>query len=178
MKKYILIMCLVLLPCYAMADSDATPVAIAKSTKKLEPKKAPTKKVEPAKKAAAKKKLAEPKTVDEAISTGKQIAELAKTKQWFAMSAGVIWLFMFLFKLGRKKVSFMKKIPKRALWVMVPVLSVAAMVLTKLQTDLSWSAAVTVLSSGPSVAFLNDLLKRGILGKEPSPVNGTDNASE
>jgi len=29
---------------------------------------------------------------------------------------------------------------------------------------------VGVLFSGPSVAFIHDLLKRGILGKEPSPM--------
>lgn len=105
-----------------------------------------------------------------AIDLGKQVIEHGKAKQWFAMSAGIIWLVMFLFKTLRKKIDAMKKIPKRVLWIIVPLLSVAAMILAKLQADLSWGAAVAVLFSGPSVAFLNDFLKRGILNKEPSPM--------
>jgi len=114
-----------------------------------------------------------PKDVGEAIDSGKKLVEQAKAKQWFAFSAGVIWFVMFLIKFGRKRLDFMKKIPKRALWIIVPVLSVAAMVLSKLQADLSWNAAVAVLFSGPAAAFVNDFIKRGLLGKEYSEkVNG------
>lgn len=114
-----------------------------------------------------------PKTPGEAMTAAKDLLDMAKAKQWFGFSAGAIWLFMFLFKFGRKNLDFMKKIPKRALWIMVPILSIAAMVLSKLQADLSWGAAFAVLFSGPSVAFLNDMVKRGVMGKEPaSPVSG------
>lgn len=109
-------------------------------------------------------------TTDNALDKGKQLVELAKAKQWFAFSAGTIWLLMFLFKLGRKKLAFMSKIPKRVLWIILPLLSVAAMVLAKLQADLSWGAAFGVATSGPAVAFLNDFVKRGLLNKEPSPM--------
>lgn len=109
-----------------------------------------------------------PSDVGGAVDAAKKVVELGKAKQWFAMSAGAIWLFMFLFKLGRKTVWFMKKIPKRVLWILVPLLSVAAMVLSKLQEDMSWASASAVLMSGPSVAFLNDLVKRGVLGREPT----------
>lgn len=114
-----------------------------------------------------------PKDPASALDSGKKLVEQAKAKQWFAFSAGVIWLVMFLIKFGRKRIGFMKKIPKRVLWIIVPVLSVAAMVLSKLQADLSWNAAVAVLFSGPAAAFFNDFIKRGLLGKEYSEkVNG------
>lgn len=104
----------------------------------------------------------------EAFDAAKGLVENVKAKEWFAFSAGIIWLIMFLLKVGRKSVGFMKKMPKRVLWIVVPILSIVAMVLAKLQGDLSWGAAVGVLFSGPSAAFFNDFVKRGVLGKEPS----------
>lgn len=105
-----------------------------------------------------------------AIDAGKKVIEDAKAKKWFAMAAGIIGLLMFGFKTARKKIDAMARIPKRVLWIVVPVLSVAMMLLAKFQDDLSWAAASQVLFSGPSVAFLNDLIKRGVMGKEPSPM--------
>jgi hypothetical protein len=158
----------------AFAETDSGPATKTETTKP-ESKKAPAS--QPTKDEDVKplwhdesKKV--PSTTTEAIDSGKEMIGFAKEKKWFAFSAGAIWLLMFLFKLGRKKLDFMKGIPKRALWIAVPILSVAAMLLSKFQADLSWGAAFTVLSSGPSVAFLNDLLKRGLLGKEPSPMAG------
>jgi hypothetical protein len=147
---------------YAVA-ADAT---LSDATAKTDAKAAATQPAEPTEPAEV------PKTGKEALEKGKELIELVKAKKWFAFSAGAIWIFMFLLKVGRKTLGFMKKIPKRALWIIVCLLSVAAMVLAKLQADLSWGAAVGVLFSGPSVAFLNDLVKRGLLGKEPSPMNG------
>lgn len=152
----------------AYADPDAKPATKVEATKKAEPMKKevaasqPTEPTDPPE---------VPGSVAEAIDAGKKLVEQGKAKQWFAMSAGAIWLLMFGFKLVRKK--FFPGMAKRVLWIIVPALSVAAMVLAKLQADLSWGAALTVLASGPSVAFLNDLIKRGIMGKEPTaPVNG------
>lgn len=107
-----------------------------------------------------------------AFDAGKKLVELAKAKQWLGFAAGGIWLAMFLFKLGRKNLDFMKGIPKRVLWILVPTLSVGAMVLAKLQADLSWGSAWIVLAGGPAVAFLNDLVKRGIMNKKPSETTG------
>lgn len=112
-----------------------------------------------------------PKDAVSAIDAGKKVIEDGKAKRWFAMSAGIIWLLMFLFKTARKRIDVMKKIPKRVLWIIVPLLSVAAMLAAKFQDDLAWGAAMQVLLSGPSVAFLNDFVKRGIVGKELSPMH-------
>ena len=109
-----------------------------------------------------------PKSASDALDKGKEALSLAKEKQWFAFSAGVIWLLMSLFKIARKNVWFMKEIPKRVLWIILPLLSISAMLLAKFQGDLSWGAAVGVMTSGPAVAFLNDFVKRGLLNKEPS----------
>lgn len=109
-----------------------------------------------------------PESGSEAVDAGKQLIELGKAKKWFAMSAGIIWLLLFLLKIGRKKLEFLKGMKRKWLYIIVGVLSIAAMVLAKLQEDLSWGAAVGVLFSGPAVAFLNDFIKRGLLGKEPT----------
>ena len=109
-----------------------------------------------------------PKSASDALDKGKEALSLAKEKQWFAFSAGVIWLLMSLFKIARKNVWFMKEIPKRFLWIILPLLSISAMLLARFQGDLSWGAAVGVMTSGPAVAFLNDFVKRGLLNKEPS----------
>jgi len=105
-----------------------------------------------------------------ALDSAKGAVEQLRAKQWFAFSVTVIWLLMFLFKTARKSFDFMKGIPKRVLWILVPLLSIAAMILAKLQADLSWGAAVEVLLSGPVAAFANDLVKRGILDRDPSPM--------
>ena len=109
-----------------------------------------------------------PDTLGGAVTQGSDLVEKAKTKQWFAFSAGIIWLIMFLVKWGRKNLAFMQAIPKRALWVILPVLSIAALVLAKFQGDLSWASAIDVGTSGPLMAYLNDFFKRGVMGKEPS----------
>lgn len=114
-----------------------------------------------------------PKDTGEAWDKGKGLIELAKAKKWFAFSAAIIFILMFLFKLGRKKLGFMQQIPKRVLWIILPLLSIAAMLLSKFQGDLSWTAAMAVLFSGPGAAFLNDFIKRGILNKEYSPMRGS-----
>jgi hypothetical protein len=109
-------------------------------------------------------------TTSEIVKGAKDLVQFGNAEQWFSFSAGAIWLFMSLFKLGRKRLKFMQRIPKRVLWILVPLLSVVAMVLGKLQADLSWNAAIATLLSGPAAAFLNDLVKRGLLGKSPSPM--------
>jgi hypothetical protein len=154
---------------YAFADPDVMPATKVEVTKKVEAKKLELKKEAAVSQPTEPKEV--PKDASGAIDAAKQLVEQGKAKQWFAMSAGTIWLLMFGFKIVRKK--FFPKMAKRVLWFVVPILSVAAMLLSKFQADLSWGAALTVLASGPSVAFLNDLLKRGIMGKEPTTtVNG------
>ena len=109
-----------------------------------------------------------PESPSGAVELGKKAAAQFRAKQWFALCASIIWLLMFGFKTLRKTVPVMRRIPKRVLWIIVPLLSIAAMVVAKLQGDLSWDGALAVLLSGPAVAFGNDLVKRGLLGWEPT----------
>ena len=109
-----------------------------------------------------------PDSVTEALVEGKNVINLAKAKKYFAMSAGCIWLLMFFFKLGRKHIPMLMNIPRRWLYIVVAMLTFLAMLFTKLQTDMSWSAALIVLTSGPFVAYLNDLIKRGVFNKTPT----------
>lgn len=113
-----------------------------------------------------------PKTPGEVIEQTKKVIETVKAKQWFAVSAGVIWILLFLIKLGRDKLDFMKKMSRRWLYIIVGGLSVAAFLLARFQQEMSLSSALTVLMSGPAAAFLNDFIKRGILGKEQTPSGG------
>jgi hypothetical protein len=115
----------------------------------------------------------EPKDAGEAFDKGKEAVSLAREGKWMAFSALVIYILMFLLKLARKNFNFMKNLKKRWLYIILGVLSLAAMLLSKFQGDLSWGAAMNVLTSSAATGVLNDILKRGILGKEPTTaVNG------
>jgi hypothetical protein len=65
-----------------------------------------------------------------------------------------------------KSFGLFKKIGKRWSYLLVPLLSVAAMLLSKFAGGLSWETAFLTLTSGPVAALLNDFIKRGVLGKE------------
>jgi hypothetical protein len=96
------------------------------------------------------------------------IIHLAKTKKYFAMSAACIWLLMFFIKIGRKNFTFMQKMSRRWLYIIVALLTAIATVLTKFQANVSWGDALIVLTSGPFAAYINDLVKRGVFNKTPS----------
>lgn len=103
-----------------------------------------------------------PQNLDEALEAAKQGVEFAKAKNWWGLSALAIFIAMFLMK----TLGLFRKIGKRWSYVTVGGLSIAAMLLTKFAGGVSWGAAVAVLTSGPVMALLNDIVKRGVLGKE------------
>lgn len=110
-----------------------------------------------------------PTDVGGAITLAKDTFKAGKAKNWWLMSAGIIWIIMFLLKLFK----LFKKMGKRWAYLTVAGLSMAAMLTAKFGAGVSWEAAVAVLTSGPFMAFGNDFVKRGILGREPSSsVNG------
>ena len=105
-----------------------------------------------------------PKDASGAIDLAKDTFNAGKAKNWWLMSAGIIWLLMFVMKIA----GLFKKIGKRWAYISVGVLSMAAMLLAKFGGGASWEAAVALMTSGPFMAFANDFIKRGILGKEPT----------
>jgi hypothetical protein len=73
---------------------------------------------------------------------------------------------------GLKAVGTFQKFGKRWAYIIVPLLSVAGMLLARFAGEVSWDAAWLLLTSGPCVALLSDFVTRGILGKEPTtPIN-------
>lgn len=106
--------------------------------------------------------IAEPKTAVEAIDTAKQGVEFAKTRNWFGLSACAIFIIMFILN----AVKLFDKIGKRWAYIILPVLGVAAMLLSRFAGGLSWEAAIAVLTSAPCTGLLWDFVKRGILAKE------------
>lgn len=107
----------------------------------------------------------QPTTVDEAIEQAKTGVAFAKAKNWFGMASAAIFIIMFV--LGNV-VKLWEKIGKRYALICVASLSLVAMLLAKFAGGVSWEAAWLVLTSGPATALLNDLVKRGILGREPT----------
>lgn len=105
-----------------------------------------------------------PSDASAAIDLAKNTFRAGATKSWWLMSAGIIWLLMFILKL----VKLFKKMGKRWAYITVGFLSMAAMLLAKFGGGVSWEAAIAVLTSGPFMAFANDFIKRGILNKTPS----------
>jgi len=105
-----------------------------------------------------------PKDASGAIDLAKSTFRAGQAKNWWLMSAGIIWLIMFILKLTK----IFKKMGRRWAYITVALMSMAAMLLAKFGGGVSWEAAIAVLTSGPFMAFANDLVKRGILGKEHS----------
>lgn len=105
-----------------------------------------------------------PDSPEEALQMAQKGVEYAKAKNWWGLSALIIFISMFVMK----SAGLFKKIGKRWAYILVPSLSVIAMVFAKFAGDISWSAAAAVLTSGPVMAALSDLIKRGIIGKDPT----------
>jgi hypothetical protein len=112
----------------------------------------------------------EPTSLPGAIDKGKQVIEFAKAKNWLGMSSVIILLLMYAFKTLRKK--FFPSLKKRWLYIVMGALGIVSMLLAKFAGGISWEAAWLVLTSAPCAAAFNDILKRGILGKEPSTGGG------
>lgn len=103
-----------------------------------------------------------PDSPEEAVQMAQRGVEYAKAKNWWGLSAIVIFVAMFIMKAA----GLFRKIGKRWAYIVVPSLSLIAMVLAKFAGGLSWAAAAAVLTSGPAMAALNDLVKRGVMAKE------------
>lgn len=109
----------------------------------------------------------EPTTMQEATDAVKQGLAFVTARNWLGLAAVLIFIIMFALrsiKFGGQNI--FEKFGKRWAYIIVPLLSIAAMVLANLAGGVSWSAVWIVLASGPAGAMLNDLVKRGILGQE------------
>lgn len=117
---------------------------------------------------------APPTTAGEAIEQVQTGVAFVKARNWFGMSAVIIFLIMF----GLKFTDLYNKMGKRWSYVISAALSVTAMLLAKFAGGVSWEAAWVVLTSGPAMGALSDLVKRGILAKEPeTPIKAAPAAS-
>lgn len=105
-----------------------------------------------------------PEDIGGAIGTASSIIKAAKLKNWWLASAGVIWLVMFIMK----ALGLFQRIGKRWAYIVVGLLSMAAMLASKFGGGVSWEAAMAVMTSGPFMAYSNDLVKRGLLAREPT----------
>jgi len=101
-------------------------------------------------------------TAAQAVEAAKQGIEFAKAKNWWGLSSIVIFILMFILN----AVKLFDKIGKRWAYIILPVLGVAAMLLAKFAGNLSWGAAITVLTSAPCMGLAWDFVKRGILAQE------------
>lgn len=104
----------------------------------------------------------EPQTAAQAVESAKQGIEYAKAKNWWGVSSIVIFLLMFALNATK----LFDKIGKRWAYIILPVLGVAAMLLAKFAGDLSWGAAIAVLTSAPCMGLAWDFVKRGLLAQE------------
>jgi len=105
----------------------------------------------------------EPQTPAEALESAKKGVEYAKARNWFGMSSIAILVLVFILKWA----GLFKKIGKRWIYIIVPALGVAAMLLSAFAGGVSWGTAWLVLTSAPCAALFSDLVKRGVLGQEP-----------
>jgi len=102
----------------------------------------------------------EPQSPTEAVSAVKGAVAAAQQGQWWYCSAAAVFVLMFILKMAGL-------LAKMGRWkhVIVPVLSVAAMLLARFQGGVSWEAAIAVLTSAASTAALEEAWSHGILQK-------------
>lgn len=112
----------------------------------------------------------EPLTPAQAIEKVKEGIEFGKAKNWFGLSSVAILVLVFLFKVARDK--WFPSFNRRWLYIIVPVLGIISMLLAGFVGGVSWGAAWLVLTSAPCAALFSDLIKRGIMGQEPSTGGG------
>jgi len=103
----------------------------------------------------------EPATAGDALEAGKKAVDFAKAKNWLGFSALAILVLVWILKSVVGK--FIDS--KRWLYITVPLLGVAAMLLSAFAGGVSWENAWLVLSSAPVAALASDFVKRGILNK-------------
>jgi hypothetical protein len=122
----------------------------------------------PASQPAAAPTPSEPQTTAEAVASAKLGLEYVKARNWLGASSIAIWLAIFALKLTK----VFERIGKRWLYIILPVLGIAAMLLSALAGGVSWEAAWMVLGSAPVAALASDFVKRGVLAQEPTtPIN-------
>ena len=86
-----------------------------------------------------------------------------EAKDWWTRSGILIFLFTVLLKL----MGVFRRIGKRWIYILVPLMGIASALCSNFVGGISWDAAWIVLTAAPTAALLNDLVKRGILGEEP-----------
>jgi hypothetical protein len=88
-----------------------------------------------------------------------------KAKAWWLLSALSIFLIMLVLKLA----GLFKKIGKKASWWVVGGLTVVAGLLFAFDSQgFSWGTFTGFLTAGPTVAWIRDWIKKGVLGKGES----------
>jgi hypothetical protein len=91
------------------------------------------------------------------------VRDFREAKSWWLRSGIIIFLVTFILKL----MGVFRRIGKRWIYIWVPLAGIASALCSAFVGGLSWDAAWIVLTSAPTAALLNDLVKRGILAEEP-----------
>lgn len=164
MRSSILLLALLFLPGYALAQE--TKATDTKAAAKVEAKaaKAETPATQPAPKPApVDPSVKQPTSADEAMDAGKDFVGALKAKRWWFASA--VGIFLLLFILGVFKL--WAKIGTTWAWVAVGVLSLAAGVFAAFDKGgFSWSTLLGYMTAGPTIAWLRDFVKDGLLKKK------------
>ena len=104
-------------------------------------------------------------TTDEAVQQGKDFVGALKAKKWWFASA--LGIYVLMFALGMFGV--WTKMGTTWAWITVGVLSLAAGIFLAFDKGgFSWSSFLTYMTAGPTIAWLRDFVKDGILKKAPS----------
>jgi len=101
-----------------------------------------------------------PVTDQDAITKAKEAWDMAKAGKWWLFSASLCSLLMF----ALKRFDLLEKMG-RWKYVVLPVLSAVASTLSGLQGNLHWVLAVGTFLSCWNMASVQQMIKKGILGK-------------
>lgn len=104
-------------------------------------------------------------TTDEAVQQGKDFVGALKAKKWWFASA--LGIYVLMFALGMFGV--WTKMGTTWAWITVGVLSLAAGIFLAFDKGgFSWSSFLGYMTAGPTIAWLRDFIKDGLMKKSPS----------
>jgi len=103
-----------------------------------------------------------PATAEDALDTSKDLTGAIKAKQWWLVAALLIFLSMFV----ATALKVWNKLGTLYAWILVGVLSLMVGLFAAFDAKgFNWSVFLSYLTAGPTVAWLRDFVKDGLLKK-------------
>lgn len=116
-------------------------------------------------------------TADQALVAALAALQAAQGRQWWLLAGLAVSLLMFLIKLVLQKKGLWDKLGKWK-YALVPIMSVLATLLAAFQGGVSWATALGVFTSSNTMATLQVLYDRVLMGRPKFQILENESGSD